>query len=73
MKVHHELQFDSNLCLQPPCMLITNTITYTQGRRHRGGQGGDRPLKVSKKEKKLKYGVFSCIKMSFSVIFNNEI
>ena len=37
-----------------------------------GGQGGDRPpLKVSKKEKK--YGVFSCVKISISVIFNKEI
>ena len=48
-----------------------------QGRRHRGGGGGaggaTAPLKVSKKEKKLKYGVFSCIKISFSVIFNKEI
>ena len=43
--------------------------THTQGRRHRGGNC---PLKVSK-EKKLKYGVFSCIKISFSVIFNKEI
>ena len=39
-----------------------------------GGTGGaTAPLKVSKKEKKLKYGVFSCIKISFSVIFNKEI
>ena len=38
-----------------------------------GGQGATTPLKVSKKEKKIKYGVFSCIKMSFSVIFNKEI
>ena len=35
-----------------------------------GGGGGDRPLKVSKK---IKYGVFSCIKISFSVIFKKEI
>ena len=46
--------------------------THTQGRRH-GGQGVTAPLKVSKKEKKIKYGVFSCIKISFSVIFDKEI
>ena len=47
----------------------------TQGRRQRGGgaRGATAPPKVSKKGKKLKYGVFSCIKMSFSVIFNKEI
>ena len=47
---------------------------YMQGRRRGatggGGQGGDRPPKSFKKRKNLKYGVFSCIKMSFSVIFN---
>ena len=38
-----------------------------------GGRGATTPLKVSKKEKKIRFGVFSCIKISFSVIFNNEI
>ena len=45
-----------------------------------GGGGGARgqkpPLKISKKGKIKKYGVFSCIKVikiSFSVIFNEEI
>ena len=41
-----------------------------------GGQGGAKaPLKISKRKMK-KYGVFSCIKVikiSFSVIFNEEI
>ena len=35
--------------------------------------GGDRPPKSFKKGKKIKYGVFSCIEISFSVIFNKEI
>ena len=38
-----------------------------------GGAGGRPPPKGFKKWKILKYGVFSCIKMSFSVIFNKEI
>ena len=41
-----------------------------------GGQGEKAPLKISKKGKMQKYGVFSCIKVnktSFSVIFNKEI
>ena len=37
------------------------------------GGGGRLPPKGFKKGKKLKYGVFSCIKISFSVIFNKEI
>ena len=41
-------------------------FSLKQGRHHRGATA---PLKVSEKEKKLKYGVFSCIKISFSVIF----
>ena len=49
----------------------------TQGRHHGGWglgvRGGDRPPKGFKKGNKLKYGVFSCIKISFSVIFNKEI
>ena len=41
-----------------------------------GGQGGKSPLKISKKGKIKKYGVFSCIKVikiNFSVTFNKEI
>ena len=41
-----------------------------------GGKGAKAPLKISKKRKIKKYGVFSGIKvnkMSFSVIFNKEI
>ena len=41
-----------------------------------GVQGQKPPLKISKKEKSKKHGVFSCIiviKISFSVIFNKEI
>ena len=41
-----------------------------------GGQRGQKPPKISKKRKMKKYGVFSCIKVikiSFSVIFNEEI
>ena len=38
-----------------------------------GGAGGNRPPKDFKKGKILKYGVFSCIKISFSDIFNKEI
>ena len=41
-----------------------------------GGKGGKSPLKISKKGKIKKYGVFLCIKVikiSFSVIFNEEI
>ena len=41
-----------------------------------GGKGAKAPLKISKKGKMKKYGVFSCIKVikiSFSVIFNEEI
>ena len=56
-------------------------ITYfdfmdSQGRRHGGGaRGAKAPLKISKKGKMKKY-VFSgikVIKISFSVIFNEEI
>ena len=56
--------------------------SYAQGRRHGGGRGStsasgvNLPLKVSKKEKMKKYGVFSCskvIKNSVSDIFNKEI
>ena len=38
-----------------------------------GGQGVTTPPKGFKKGKILKYGVFSCIKISFSDIFNKEI
>ena len=38
-----------------------------------GGREAKAPLKISKKVKMNKYGVFSCIKISFSVIFNEEI
>ena len=41
-----------------------------------GVKGAKAPLKISKKGKIKKYGVFSCIKVikiSFSVIFNEEI
>ena len=39
-----------------------------------GERGGGGHPKVSfKKGKMIKYGVFSCIKMSFSVIFDKEI
>ena len=41
-----------------------------------GGKGGKSPLRISKKGKIKKYGVFSCIKVikiSFSIIFNEEI
>ena len=37
-----------------------------------GARGATAPLKVSKKKKKNKYGVFSCIKISFSVILCKE-
>ena len=43
-----------------------------QGQRHRGARGRP-PPKGFKKRKIIKYGVFSCIKISFSVIFNKEI
>ena len=60
-------------------IFVLKKLTYAyrqiQGRRHGGGggAGGDRPPKGFKKGKLLKYEVFSCIKMSFSVIFNKEI
>ena len=40
-----------------------------------GGQGGKKPPKDFKKGEMKKYGIFSCIKVikiSFSVIFNEE-
>ena len=43
---------------------------HQAGAAPQGGRGATAPLKVSKKGKNLKYVVFSCIKMSFSVIFN---
>ena len=49
---------------------------YTKGWHHGGGGGGKSPLKVSKKGKMRKCGVFSCIKVikiTLSVIFNEEI
>ena len=46
---------------------------FLAGAAPQGGQGGDRPPKGFKKGKILKYGVFSCIKISFSDIFNKEI
>ena len=58
-------------------MLLNNlTVVLNSGGAMGGGQGGKSPLKISKKGKMTKYGVFSCIKvikMSFSVIFNEEI
>ena len=67
------------LCLQSWIDLEQrNQTPYTQGWRHGGGggQGGISPPKDFKKGKMEKYGVFSCIKVikiSFSVIFNEEI
>ena len=59
-------------------VLCLNDVWHDQGRRHGGGggggggAGGDRPPKGFKKGKILKYGIFSCIKLSFSDIFNKE-
>ena len=53
--------------------VISKTCNAMQGRRHKGTKA---TLKISKKEKIKKYRVFSCIKVikiSFSVIFNEEI
>ena len=48
----------------------------TRGGTMGGGKGAKAPLKISKKGKMKKYDVFSgikVIKISFSVIFNEEI
>ena len=82
--IKHGWTLDFKLTVMSTCvsighsksLMLTDHI-YVQGRRHGGGgKGAKAPLKISKKGKIKKYGVFSCIKvikMSFSVIFNEEI
>ena len=53
--------------------MVRNTVVHRFLEMIRGGMGDDSPPESFKKRKKLKYGVFSCIKISFSVIFNKEI
>ena len=61
-------------------MYVDTVINFAKYHIHRGGaiggKGGKSPLKISKKGKMKKHGVFSCnkvFKFSFSVIFNEEI
>ena len=69
----HYKHYSIDLCTYP-------TMHLDFGLQLRGGAIGDRgakaPLKIQRKGKILKYGVFSyikVIKISFSVIFNEEI